>query len=551
MINRVVVRNFKKFDSADFKTKDHLVIAGPNNSGKTTLLQAIAAWSEIASMWRSYNPDISREEDGNYPSINLNLLSFYSVPLADFDHLWKDKNVRHPASVWLHTDEWKIGFQILHKETELASIRPAKEVSEDDLEKYMDKPLLPIYVPPLSGLDVKEPLFDPVVIPARLARMQAGSVLRNLILAISRDQEKWSKLQEIVRDFFGYELASPSGGAEVFARYRHFSNDVSYDMSSGASGFLQVLTVYAALLSGEASVVLIDEPDAHLHVLLQDKMYRSLYEHARKSRSQLIVSTHSESLIKAVDPRRLRVMRSDSLKAVADGIEQAALVNVLKVLDNEEMVLVQEAENPGILYVEGHTDISILREWAGVLGHRLHSFLEKPFWKPAVYDTRDQGEGIGARYHFEALKLVRGDVKGIELHDSDGRAREPGTLNNGLERIFWRRYEIESYLVHPEAIARFVESVAGETAVEKVRGYMRDIFAPVVFRNPIGDENSILLMGTKHKKPKDLLSKILSEAGVYENDYSRIAALMRKEEIHPEVTEKLDKIADCLGIEKE
>lgn len=551
MINRVVIRNFKKFDSADFKTKDHLVIAGPNNSGKTTLLQAIAAWSEIASMWRSYNPDISREEDGNYPSINLNLLSFYSVPLADFDHLWKDKNVRHPASVWLHTDEWKIGFQILHKETELASIRPAKEVSEDDLEKYRDKPLLPIYVPPLSGLDVKEPLFDPVVIPARLARMQAGSVLRNLILAISRDQERWSKLQEIVQDFFGYELASPSGGAEVFARYRHFSNDVSYDMSSGASGFLQVLTVYAALLSGEASVVLIDEPDAHLHVLLQDKMYRSLYEHARKSRSQLIVSTHSESLIKAVDPRRLRVMQSDSLKAVADGIEQAALVNVLKVLDNEEMVLVQEAENPGILYVEGHTDISILREWAGVLDHRLHSFLEKPFWKPAVYDTRDQGEGIGARDHFEALKLVRGDIRGIELHDSDGRVREPGTLTNGLERIFWRRYEIESYLIHPEAIARFVESVAGETAVEKVRGYMRDIFAPVVFRNPLGDENSILLMGTEHKKPKDLLSKILSEAGVYESDYSRIAALMRKEEIHPEVTEKLDKIADCLGIEKE
>lgn len=548
MISRVVVDNFKKFDRADFKTKDHLVIAGPNNSGKTTLLQAIAAWSEIASMWRSYNPDISREEDGNYPSINLNLLSFYSVPLADFDHLWKDKNVRYPASVWLHTDEWKIGFEILHKETELASIRPVKEVSEDDLEKYRDKPLLPVYIPPLSGPDIKEPLFDPVVIPARLARMQAGSVLRNLILVISRDREKWSKLQGIVRDFFGYELASPSGGAEVFARYRHFSNDVSYDMSSGASGFLQVLTVYAALLYGEASVVLIDEPDAHLHVLLQDKMYRSLYEHARKSGSQLIVSTHSESLIKAVDPRHLRVMRSDGLKAVADGIEQAALVNVLKVLDNEEIVLVQEAENPGILYVEGHTDICILREWAKVLDHRLYSFLEKPFWKPAVYDTRDQGEGVGARDHFEALKLVRGDVKGVELHDSDGRARKPATLNNGLERIFWKLYEIESYLIHPEAIVRFVESIGGEEAAGKAREYVRNTFPSAVLKTPLEDESSIFLTGTK---AKDILSTVLGKAGIYEaTNYFQIAALMKKEEIHPEVVEKLDKIADCLGIEK-
>ena len=549
MINRVVVDNFKKFDRADFKTKGHLVIAGPNNSGKTTLLQAIAAWSEIASMWRSYNPDISREEDGNYPSINLNLLRFYSVPLADFDHLWKDKNVRRPASVWLHTGEWEIGFQILHKETELASIRPAKEVSEDDLEKYRHKPLLPVYIPPLSGPDIREPLFDPVVIPARLARMQAGSVLRNLLLAISQDQEKWSKLQEIVRDFFGYELMHPSGGAEVLARYRHSSNDVSYDMSSGASSFLQVLTVYAVLLSREASVVLIDEPSAHLHVPLQDKMYRSLYEHARKSGSQLIVSTHSESLVKAVDPRHLYVMRSDGLKAVADGIEQAALVNVLKVLDNEEMVLVQEAENPGILYVEGRTDISILREWARVLDHRLYSFLEKPFWKPAVYDARDQGEGIGSGDHFEALKLVRGDVKGIELHASDGRECEPGTLNNGLERIFWRRYEIESYLVHPEAIVRFAESIGGEEAAGKAQEYIRNVFPPIVLRTPLEDESHFFLAGTK---AKDILSAVLSRAGICEaSDYSQIAALMKKEEVHPEVTEKLDKIADCLGIEKE
>ena len=547
MINRVVVKNFKKFGRADFKTKDHLVIAGPNNSGKTTLLQAIAVWSEIASIWRRHRPDISREEDGNYPSINLNLLSFYSVPLADFDHLWKDKNVQHPASIWLHTNEWKIGFEILHKETELASIRPAKKVSEDDLEKYRDKPLLPVYIPPLSGLDIKEPLFDPVVIPARLARMQAGSVLRNLLLAISRDQKKWSKLQEIVGDFFGYELASPSGGAEVFARYRHFPNDVSYDMSSGASGFLQVLMVYAALLSQEASVVLIDEPDAHLHILLQDKMYRSLYEHARRNRSQLIVSTHSESLINVVDPRYLCVMRSDDLKAVADGIEQAALINILKVLDTEEIVLLQEAKNPGILYVEGRTDISILREWARVLGHRLYSFLEKPFWKPTVYETRDRDGGIRAEKHYEVLKLVRQDTAGVELRDSDGKTRKSRTLNNGLERIFWKRYEIESYLVHPGAIVRFTESIGGKVTAEKARAYMNGKLPPDVFKYPMRKHEYL-----EEVKAKSILSGTFHGAGIPEvKDYSQVAAVMKKEEIHPEVIEKLDAIADSLGIGKE
>ena len=549
MISRVIVNNFKKFESLGFEIKDRLVIAGPNNSGKTTLLQAVATWSEIASIWRRYNSDRSRESDGNYPSTNLGLLGFYSVPLADFDHLWKDKSVQKPASIWLYTSKWKIGFEIIYKEPELAAIRPAKEVSETDLDKYFKEPLVAVYLPPLSGLDIREPFFNPVVIPARLARAQSGSVLRNLLLDVSRDEKKWLKLQEVVGDFFGYELVTPSGDAEIFAGYRHYDKDKYYDLSSGASGFLQVLMVYAALLSREASVILIDEPDAHLHILLQDKMYRDLGKYARENKSQLIFCTHSESLIKTVAPHHLYVVRADHLKGVADNIEHGALINVLKTVSNQEIVLAQETENPGILYVEGKTDISILREWAGVLDHRLYCFLERPFWKPAVYDTRVHGKGIGAEDHFEALKLVRGDVKGVELHDSDGDVREPGTLNNGLVRIFWRRYEIESYLIHPDAIARFVESLGGEVAAEKAREYIKDTFPRAVLATPLEDESHIFLMGTK---TKDILSVIMSKAGIYEaSDYSQLAAVMKKEEIHPEVVEKLDKIADCLGIEEE
>ena len=284
MINKVVVNNFKKFEHLEFELTDHLVIAGPNNSGKTTLLQSIAAWSELAFQWSNNNPDLVRERDGNYPSTSLNLLKFSSVPLADFDHLWTSKNVEHPASLWLHTDQWSIGFEILYKEQELAVIRPTKKVNEDDLEQYIRKPLTSIYVPPLSGIDIKEKFFDTVVIPAQLARAQAGSVLRNLLLSVSQDAQKWQTLQKIVRSFFTYELDYPSGAAEILARYRHSEQSPSYDLSSAASGFLQVLLVHAALLYKEASVVLIDEPDAHLHILLQTKMYHNLREHARPKR---------------------------------------------------------------------------------------------------------------------------------------------------------------------------------------------------------------------------------------------------------------------------
>ena len=34
-----------------------------------------------------------------------------------------------------------------------------------------------------------------------------------------------------------------------------------------------------------------------------------------------------------------------------------------------------------ILYVEGKTDLEILRAWAAVLEHRLLRFLQEPLWK--------------------------------------------------------------------------------------------------------------------------------------------------------------------------
>ena len=529
MIRRVVVNNFKKFGQQEFDIPDHLVIAGPNNSGKTTLLQAIAVWSEIAFQWSENNPDLAKEKDGNYPSTNLNSERFYSVPLADFEHLWKDKNVQESASVCLHTHQWKIGFEIIYKETELATIRPAKDVDENDLEKYIDDPLIPIYIPPLSGVDIKESPFDPVVIPARLARAQAGSVLRNLLLAVSLDADKWQKLQQVIRSFFGYELLPPSSGAEIYVRYQHSAQGSWYDLSSAASGFLQVLLVYAALLYKEASVVLIDEPDAHLHILLQEKMYRDLCEHARQSSSQLVIATHSERLIDAADKENLRLLAGE-LRKVNDKRKVKRTLS----LDNTEILLAETERK--ILYVEGKTDIDILRGWASVLKHPLLQFLEKPFWRPTAEEEKHF-----VTNHFSSLQLIVPNFQGIELRDGDNKgSRNTSSSPKGMRRLFWDRYEIESYLIHPEAIARFVESVDGKQAANQAEAYMKGYLPPALYETPFESFATL-----KQTKGKDILAEIMQEAGLIlrEDEYYQIAEQMTKEEIHPEVVEKLDAIA--------
>ncbi len=533
MIDKVVIKHFKKFAHQEFDISQHLVVVGPNNSGKTTLLQAIAAWAEIAYQWLENNPDLAREEDGNYPSTNLNLLTFYSVPLADFEHLWTDKNIREPASVWLHTDQWKIGFEIIYHENELSYVRPAKEVHEKDLEQYIKDPFVPVYIPPLSGVEIREPSLNLAdVRPAYFARAQAGSILRNLLLAVNQDTQKWAELQSVIQNFFGYKLDPPSGGAQIHARYRHSVEGQSYDLSSAASGFLQVLMIYAALLAKEKTrVFLMDEPDAHLHLLLQDKIYRDLYDFSQKTRSQLIIATHSERLINAAvdaDVNSLRLL-AGHLKKVPD---KHKLADTLE-LENEEIVLAQT--EPGMLYAEGSSDVNILREWARVLEHPSLPFLEKPFWKETASNAKP------AVKHFSTMRLLVPNFLGVELRDSDNKEHhnlpEPP---EGMKRLFWVRYEIESYLLHPMSISRYVESKTSQVFAEKAEAYMKQQLPPAWYENPF--ESSDFLLDTK---AKNVLSNIFQEAGlnVRESDFYQIAAQMKKEEIHPEVVEKLNTIS--------
>ncbi|MDE0157392.1 MAG: AAA family ATPase [Gammaproteobacteria bacterium] len=536
MIRKVIIRNIKKFGQQEFEIPKHLVIAGLNNSGKTTVLQAVAAWSEIAVQWLDQYPNPAKGPDGNYPNIDISIEYFYSIPLADFDHLWRDKHVKLPASVWLDTDQWKIGFEFLHKGKKLVTARPASDVEENDLKALKNAPFTPVYISPFSDLSKREVDIGRIAVQEQLASARGSSVLRNLLVAVNQNPKKWKKLQEVIRSFFGYELSPTSVSPKnILALYQHSKHDHQYDLNSAASGFLQVLTVYAILLHKDVSVVLIDEPDAHLHILLQEKIYRDLRDYARENETQLIVATHSEQIINIADEEALRILTS------AGELRKANKQEIKKTLRLENTEIALAITEPGILYVEGKTDIDILREWARILGHPLLAFLEKPFWRATAEEGGKKGFPLS---HFKSMRLVVPDFRGVELRDGD-QGERGGSPTDGIKSLCWQRYEIENYLIHPQTISRFVEKNRGTNAALAVDNYMKKQLLPqAVYEDPLKTD---FLQDPKGKK---LLSNLMQEAGIdiKESDYYQIAAEMTEDEIHPEVREILGAIAKHFNI---
>lgn len=546
MIQRVVIRRFKRFDQVEFVLPDNIVLAGPNNCGKSTVLQAIAAWGLALNRWKQRS-DFQRHK-GAYTKIPIARQDFSAVPLRAFDLLWNQREYHGSMEVLIQTGEWAVTMEFLSDSTEQIYVRPKPDAVPATVR---NADLATVFVPAMSGLSVDEPVYQRPKIDQMLGQAKPGDVLRNLLVEANASEPAWSALLDSIQRLFRYDLLPPDAtGAHIIAEYAERSAGVRFDIGSAGSGFQQVLMLLTFLNTRPGSVLLLDEPDAHLHVILQDAIYGELRSVAARQRSQLIIATHSEVIINSVEPRELCVVMAQP-RMLADSDERALLIKSLGVLSNEDILLALDA--PGVLYLEDYTDLEILRAWARTLTHPAHALLTtRLFWRKTVAQPRPGADGIKARDHYDALRLVRPDLPGLELVDRDVRPEILPTpiTGQGLQRLRWRRYEIESYLFHPAALARYVEYIVGPAAaaphVDDLRRYLAETQPPAFLREPLADHP--FLIGTKART--DLIPPALAAAGLPGVPYTRyheIAAVMTPEEIHPEVTEKLDGIVKALA----
>jgi len=51
MLTKVTVHNFKRFDEVEVELGNPVVFIGPNNSGKTSAIQALALWDIGLKRW--------------------------------------------------------------------------------------------------------------------------------------------------------------------------------------------------------------------------------------------------------------------------------------------------------------------------------------------------------------------------------------------------------------------------------------------------------------------------------------------------------------------
>ncbi|HEX3857954.1 MAG TPA: AAA family ATPase [Verrucomicrobiae bacterium] len=561
MITKLTLRNFKsiKEETYDFTSLDLFV--GWNNSGKSTVLQSLAIWQFCVDEFR-------RSKRAGKKGIQVILPNFTALPVPVFNLLWHNKTDRkYPENpekpdkklqqfitidievTWRANDkEHTFGVALRYHSAQTVYAIP--KTDWDNFRKLDQESELPIiaYVPPFSGLEPQEERRDDAPLRKQIGKAQPGSVLRNLLLRVTTADNKnkgasdWQEIVDVVKRWFSVDLLKPQyeDGKDTFITCEYKQKGETYDIIAGGSGFHQTITLLAFLYGYHPTTILLDEPDAHLHVNLQREILDYFKTKSSERGVQFLIATHAEEFIKGVSTEQIVSLLAQKQHRIS------ATPPVLKAMaDLSNMEITRLRESPIIVYVEGESDERVLRAWAPKVG-------AEDWMRQLVFHTMGGGTKVEmkkeADRHFEALHTVLPHVKRVMIFDFDTERTAFHPDPNNAALFEWGRKNIENYLLVPDAWKRAITNdpafALGEVFAAQALALVDQFFADQNLTLPTGrtwrniaanvfqvvDGKRILFQGQD-----SLFSQLhIIEPELY-TSREKVAGAMKAEEIHADV----------------
>ena len=566
MLTKLTIRNFKRFSSVEIELGSPVVLIGPNNSGKTSAMQALTLWNTGLKRWNEKRSGKNTPE--KRPGVTVNRRDLVSIPIPDANLLWRDLHVRNVQRVdgqqrtsnirveivveGIANDRpWTCGLEFDYANEESFYCRPLRTAEGKTPER------MPVpdeagrerfaFLPPMSGLAATETRIAQGAVDVRMGEGRTAEVLRNLCFQVHAEQEEdWTQLATQIENLFGMEVEPPRympQRGEIVMSY--LERGTRLDMSSAGRGLQQTLLLLAYMYANPGAVLLLDEPDAHLEILRQRQTYRLLADVARASKSQIIAASHSEVLLNEAAGRDLVVAFVGQPHRIDDRGSQ-----VLKALREIGFEQYCQAEQTGwVLYLEGSTDLAILHALARRLRHEgALQVLERPFVKYV------ENKPAAVREHYHGLREAVPQLRGVVVFDR--LEREPGDMGL-VECLVWRRREIENYLCARTTLEAYARASAIEAAGGPLFVNEESDRRLAAMRQAIDEVSSALQTLGKGspwdadiKASNDFLEPLfegyfgklgLPDLMAKKNFYE-LAEYVPDNEIDPEISEKLDAI---------
>ena len=462
LLTKVRIENFKRFERLEVELKPLDCLVGPNNSGKTTLLQALALFDFCVH-------HCLNKKNGGY-ELKRRTISpeeFYILPVSDPMELWTDRKTMSggkqkriqiratfddrqevTATVKLDFNRFGIGVETAESSQEWLAQLAAYRIA---------------YLPVFSVFLAQEERRTPAVIDDELARGHVHSVIRNLLLDLKKENRHGDLLDALRRSFPNLEKMEIEfdevSDRYISVVYQEAGRPKAFDVFSAGSGFQQFLYLFGFVRLRQPTMILLDEPDVHLHGVLQRALLRELDRLVEEGK-QVLFATHSRDLINSVKPENVISLEGDGVKRLSVGYDVYDTLDRLGSIDPTQLPVIQAYQR--MLIVEDHADRELLSVfcskclnpavWQEVERRLAVCYAKGNPWKQPIAKLRQQ---LQQMISLEGRTLQAFVVADWDYYPDRPQLEKYVATDHILWHI-WERAEIENYLLCPDAVIRLV-----------------------------------------------------------------------------------------------
>lgn len=471
IVKKIVLASFKGFKDFTVECSEFTNLVGLNNSGKTSILQAVQLLYDIFAFafLNKDLPNFGPPQWASNPSQQINRISF-----GDPDAIWLDKKTGEACNIsMMLSGNVDVRVKIMgrsHYDLDIlkneSSIK--QTLGEPETRQIIEDvfALRPRYVPPVGSISPNEQLVGFPELRNKLNQGRISECWRGNLFWLKNDSEDedFQDFVDIVKQYLPEaEIMTPSlshdNPPNIEIRFKE--KGIIFDISTSGGGLRTILNLASIIQFSNSKCLLFDEPDAHLHSSLQRCIAQMLIDYTTEKRGQVITATHAPDFIAEIGVDHLVwIDRSDKQGRRCSYIGKV-LVD-LGAVSNVDAIIAYGADK--ILFLEGSLDRDILKKLVGL------SSLQNPFDDDSVIIAKlptGKGDSKHVKVFRDLLReTFRIDVKIVCITDNDYDIQDENAQasNNESHLIFLslKRKEIENYLLEPDVILSAVVKAAEE-----------------------------------------------------------------------------------------
>jgi AAA15 family ATPase/GTPase len=325
-IKKFQIQNFKSFQDITIHfNRDVNILTGRNNSGKTTVLEALSLWHEcfqkLLSQAKRSQKNYRKDDWVLGPTSNRYFAfdQINSVRSPNFEDIFHDCQRKNKIKLNLTfeaTDESNLEIRFNIGESGNNYIIELDKFTIFDFDKFnsllqgLPTPFSIYYASPVATVAATEDYLTSPQIENLCMTQRSGLALRNRIFQIYR--------LPILFDLFQQDLSyilfnrqqiivfqilfDEAKDIRVVVKYRIESTERFKDIALLGSGTLQLVEILLNFYQADAQgkdfrLIMLDEPDSYIHRDIQKRLVEIVTRFAQKT--QVIISTHNESFIRS------------------------------------------------------------------------------------------------------------------------------------------------------------------------------------------------------------------------------------------------------------